>query len=63
MMYSIYRKFGLGKLKSTRYLIQFANGALERSIGVIENMLTKFDKFIFQENFMVFELDEEELEK
>lgn len=40
------------------YLLQFANKALERSRGFVEDMTVRVDKFLFPINFMVIDMDE-----
>lgn len=48
--------------KLTIYLLQFANEALEHSRGVMEDMIVKIDKFTFLVDFVVLDLEEDELE-
>lgn len=42
--YPVYKKLGFGELKPTKYLLQFANGALE-STGVVEEVWLELTNF------------------
>lgn len=52
----------MGELKSTTYLLQFANKSLEHSRGIIEGVLVKVDKFTLLDDFVVLNIEEDELE-
>lgn len=43
---AIYKKLGLGVLELIIYLLQLANGGVERARGVGENIVIKIDKFL-----------------
>ena len=45
MPYSVYRRLGLGKLKSTQITLQFADGSIKHPKGIVEDLLVQVDKF------------------
>ncbi|GJX96182.1 reverse transcriptase domain-containing protein [Tanacetum coccineum] len=61
MPHSLFRRLGISKLKPTRMSIQLADRSIKYPIGVCENLLVKVSKFIFQVDFIVSEIDEDEL--
>ncbi|GKB98746.1 RNA-directed DNA polymerase, partial [Tanacetum coccineum] len=52
---------GISKLKPTRMSIQLADRSVKYPLRVCENMLVKLNKFIFSVDFVVLEMDEDEL--
>ncbi|GKB37642.1 reverse transcriptase domain-containing protein [Tanacetum coccineum] len=58
---SIFRRLGISQLKLTRMSIQLADRSIKYPIGVCENLLVKVSKFIFPVDFVVLEMDEDEL--
>lgn len=59
MSYSIFKKLGFGELEPTRYYcLQFANGSLGAR-GIAKDMIVRFEKFRFLENFIVINMNEE----
>ncbi|GJW32225.1 DNA-directed DNA polymerase [Tanacetum coccineum] len=58
---SLFQRLGISKLKPTKMSIQLADRSIKYPIGVYENLLVKVSKFIFQVNFVVLEMDEDEL--
>ncbi|GKD27988.1 DNA-directed DNA polymerase [Tanacetum coccineum] len=52
---------GISKLKPTKMSIQLVDQSIKYRIGVCENLLLKVSKFIFPVNFIVLEMDEDEL--
>ncbi|GKB74993.1 DNA-directed DNA polymerase, partial [Tanacetum coccineum] len=52
---------GISKLKPTQISIQLADISIKYPIGVYENLLAKVGKFIFPVDFVVLEMDEDEL--
>ncbi|GJS91490.1 DNA-directed DNA polymerase [Tanacetum coccineum] len=52
---------GISKLKPTKMSIQLADRSIKYPVEVCENLLVKVIKFIFPVNFVVLEMDEDEL--
>nr|GEV41526.1 hypothetical protein [Tanacetum cinerariifolium] len=52
---------GRKKEKKTRISIQLADRSIKYPLGACENLLVKVNKFIFPVNFVVLEMDEDEL--
>ncbi|GJW74473.1 DNA-directed DNA polymerase [Tanacetum coccineum] len=52
---------GISKLKPTKMSIQLADRFIKYPVGVCENLLVKVSKFIFPADFIVLEMDEDEL--
>ncbi|GJZ52893.1 reverse transcriptase domain-containing protein [Tanacetum coccineum] len=61
MPHSLFRRLGISKLKPTKMSIQLADRSIKYPIGVCENLLVKVSKFIFIVDFVVLEIDEDEL--
>ncbi|GJV50162.1 reverse transcriptase domain-containing protein [Tanacetum coccineum] len=61
MPYSLFRRLGISKLKPTKMSIQLADRSIKYPIEVCENLLVKISKFIFPVDFVVLEMDEDEL--
>ncbi|GJT74435.1 reverse transcriptase [Tanacetum coccineum] len=61
MPHSLFRRLGISKLKHTKMSIQLADRSIKYPIGVCENLLVKISKFIFPIDFVVLEMDEDEL--
>ncbi|XP_065631235.1 uncharacterized protein LOC136068252 [Quercus suber] len=60
MPLSVFRKLGLGEVKSTTISLQLADRFIKYLRGVIEDVLVKVDKFIFPVDFIVLDMDEYE---
>ncbi|GJS38497.1 zf-CCHC domain-containing protein [Tanacetum coccineum] len=61
MPHSLFRRLGIFKLKHTKMSIQLADRSIKYPIGVCYNLLVKIRKFIFSVDFVVLEIDEDEL--
>ncbi|GJU55751.1 DNA-directed DNA polymerase [Tanacetum coccineum] len=61
MPHSLFRQLRISKLKPTRMSIQLADRSIKYPIGVCENLLVKVNKFIFPVDFVILEIDEDEL--
>ncbi|GJY21914.1 DNA-directed DNA polymerase [Tanacetum coccineum] len=61
MPHSLFRRLGISKLKPTKMSIQLADRSIKYPIRVCENLLVKISKFIFPVDFVVLEMDEDEL--
>ncbi|GJR27173.1 reverse transcriptase domain-containing protein [Tanacetum coccineum] len=61
MPHSLFRRLGISKLKPTKMSIQLADRSIKYPIGVCENLLVKVGKFIFPVDFMILEMDKDEL--
>ncbi|GKB93778.1 reverse transcriptase domain-containing protein [Tanacetum coccineum] len=59
MPHSLFRRLRISK--TTKMSIQLADGSIKYPIGVCENLLVKVSKFIFPVDFVVLEMDEDEL--
>ena len=59
MPLSIFRRLGLGEARPTTISLQLANRSLKHPRGVIEDVLVKVDKFIFLENFIILDMEED----
>ncbi|XP_075498035.1 uncharacterized protein LOC142536422 [Primulina tabacum] len=59
MPLSVFSKLGLGEPKPTRMSLQLADRSVKYSRGVIEDVLVKVDKFIFPEDFVVLDMEED----
>ena len=51
--YSVYQQLGLGELKPTIVILQLADRSIKKPIGIIEDVITKVDKFFFPVDFIV----------
>ncbi|XP_075087722.1 uncharacterized protein LOC142169719 [Nicotiana tabacum] len=58
MPFSIFRKLELGEMKDAGVSLQLADQSTKRPKGIIENILVRFDKFVFPVEFIVLEMDE-----
>ncbi|GJS84888.1 reverse transcriptase domain-containing protein [Tanacetum coccineum] len=61
MPHSHFQRLGISKLKLTRMSIQLVDQSIKYPIRVCENLLVKINKFIFLVDFIVLEMDEDEL--
>ncbi|KAL5569930.1 hypothetical protein UlMin_026505 [Ulmus minor] len=59
MPLSIFRKLGLGEVKSTTVSLQLADRSIKHLRGIIEDVLVKVDKFIFPADFIVLDMEED----
>ncbi|GJR56428.1 DNA-directed DNA polymerase [Tanacetum coccineum] len=61
MPHSLFRRLGISKLKPTKMGIQLADQSIKYPIEVYQNLLVKISKFIFPVDFVVLEMDKDEL--
>ncbi|GJY93956.1 DNA-directed DNA polymerase [Tanacetum coccineum] len=61
MPHSLFQRLGISKLKPTKMSIQLADRSIKYPIKVRENLLVKVGKFIFPVDFVILEMDEDEL--
>ncbi|GJY04180.1 DNA-directed DNA polymerase [Tanacetum coccineum] len=61
MPHSFFQRLGISKLKPTKMSIQLADRSIKYSIRVCENLLVKVGKFIFPVDFVILEMDKDEL--
>ncbi|GJZ46278.1 DNA-directed DNA polymerase [Tanacetum coccineum] len=59
--HSLFRRLGISQLKPTKMSIQRADRSIKYPIRVYENLLVKVSKFIFPVDFIVLEIDKDEL--
>ncbi|KAK4571039.1 hypothetical protein RGQ29_029758 [Quercus rubra] len=60
MPLSVFRKLGLGEVKTTTISLQLVDRFIKYPRGVIKDVLVKVDKFTFLANFIVLDMDEDE---
>ncbi|KAI4299759.1 hypothetical protein L6164_033188 [Bauhinia variegata] len=60
MPLSIFKKLGIGQVKSTMVTLQLADQSVKHPYGVIEDILVKVEKFIFPIDFVVLDMDEDD---
>ncbi|GKD02632.1 reverse transcriptase domain-containing protein [Tanacetum coccineum] len=61
MPHSLFRLLGISELKPTKMNIRLADWSIKYPIGVCENLLVKVGKLIFLVNFVILEMDKDEL--
>ena len=59
MPLSIFRRLGLGEAKPTTVILQSIDRSLKHPRGVIEDVLVKVDKFIFLDDFIMLNMEED----
>ena len=59
MPLSIFRKLGLGEVKTTTVSLQLADRSIRKPWGIIEDVLVKVDKFIYPVDFIVLDMEED----
>ncbi|GJS24689.1 zinc knuckle CX2CX4HX4C containing protein [Tanacetum coccineum] len=59
MPLSMYKHLGIGKLKPINMVIEMADNTKCTPKGIVENILIKFDKFIFLVDFVILEMVED----
>ena len=59
MPLSIFRRLGLGEASPTTVTLQLAYRSLKHPQGVIEDVLVKVNKFIFTDDFIVLNMEED----
>ncbi|GJU15829.1 reverse transcriptase domain-containing protein [Tanacetum coccineum] len=59
--HSLFLQLGIFELKPTRMSIQLADKSVKYLIGVCENLMVKIKKFIFPVDFVMLEMDEDEI--
>ena len=59
MPFFVFRKLGLGEVKSTTVSLQLVDRSVKYPLGVIEDVLVKVGKFIFLVDFIVLDMEED----
>ena len=59
MSLSIFRRLSLGEARPTTVTLQLTDRSLKHPRGVIEDVLVKVDKFIFPNDFIVLDMEED----
>ncbi|XP_073120598.1 uncharacterized protein [Henckelia pumila] len=59
MSFSVYKALDLGEMKSTSITLQLADRSIKYPRGVVEDVLIKVDKFIFQADFVILDMEED----
>ena len=57
----MFKRLNLGEAKSTTIMLQMANRPYKHPQGVIENVLVKVDKFIFPADFVILDMEEDDI--
>ncbi|XP_070039990.1 uncharacterized protein [Nicotiana tomentosiformis] len=57
MPYSVFKTLGIGKPRSTSMRLQMADRIMKRTLGVIEDVLVRVDKFILSANFVILDYE------
>ena len=60
MPLSMFKRLKLGKAKLTTISLQLADRSYQHPRGVIENVLVKVDKFLFQANFVILDMEKDD---
>ena len=60
MPLSIYRKLGLGEAKPTNIRLQLVDRTVKELEGIVEDMLVRAGKFIFPNDFVVLDFEEDD---
>ncbi|GJV82195.1 retrovirus-related pol polyprotein from transposon TNT 1-94 [Tanacetum coccineum] len=59
MPFSMFKRFGLGTPKPINIVIEMADKSMQSPKGIVENVLVKFDKFIFPMDFVILDIVED----
>src|SRR5262249_14828948 len=59
MLYSMFKKLGLGEPRPTKLSNQLADRSVRHLIGIIENILVKVDKLLFPIDFVMMDMGED----
>ena len=59
MSLSVFRALSLGEPKPTTISLQLVDGSIKYPLGVIEDVLVKFDKFYFPADFIMLDMEED----
>ncbi|XP_073139081.1 uncharacterized protein [Henckelia pumila] len=59
MSYSLAKKLGIGVMEPTTMSLKLADRSIKHPKGIVENVLLKFDEFIFPMDFVVLEMDDD----
>jgi hypothetical protein len=57
LSYSVYVQLGLGELKPTSMMLQFANKSMKIPRGIVVDVLIKVEKFYFPVDFIVLDME------
>ena len=57
----MFKRLNLGKEKLTTIVLQMVDRSYKHPQGVIENVLVKVDKFLFPEDFVILDMEEDEI--
>ncbi|XP_059431468.1 uncharacterized protein LOC132164971 [Corylus avellana] len=55
--YSVYQQLGLGELKPTNIVLQLVDRSIKKSLGIVEDVIIKVDKFYFPVDFIVLDTE------
>ncbi|XP_016462627.1 uncharacterized protein LOC107785768 [Nicotiana tabacum] len=57
MSYSMFKTLGIGQPRPTSMRLQMANRTMKRSLGTIDNVFVRVDKFILSANFVILDCE------
>ncbi|XP_070002753.1 uncharacterized protein [Nicotiana sylvestris] len=55
--YSIFKTLGIGKPRATSMRLQMADKTMKRSLGIVDDVLVRVDKFILPADFMILDCE------
>ncbi|GJT34323.1 putative reverse transcriptase domain-containing protein [Tanacetum coccineum] len=56
MPFSMFKRLGLGNLRTVNMVIEMADRCMQSPKGIVENVLVKIHKFIFPEDFIILDI-------
>ncbi|XP_076941675.1 uncharacterized protein LOC143611350 [Bidens hawaiensis] len=62
MSYSLYKKLDLGEPVPTRMSLSLADQSVKYPRGIVENVLVKVDKFVFSVDFVILDMEADDME-
>ncbi|XP_070004989.1 uncharacterized protein [Nicotiana sylvestris] len=57
MPYSVFKTFGIGKLRPTSMRLQMLDRTMKRLLGIIDHVLVRVDKFILPTDFVILDCE------
>ncbi|XP_070004879.1 uncharacterized protein [Nicotiana sylvestris] len=57
MPYSVFKTLGIGQPRPTSMRLQMADRTMKRSLGIIDDMLVRVDKFILPADFVILDCE------
>ncbi|XP_070011183.1 uncharacterized protein [Nicotiana sylvestris] len=57
MPYYVFKTLGIGQPRATSMILQMADRIMKRSLGIIDNVLVRVDKFILPADFVILDCE------